>query len=224
MAGISWENNNWLVDAEAYTKELSGLSEYSLRFSINPGQLNYQENFFQGTGDARGIDLLVQKKFGNYTGWVAYTLGEVTNQYDVYGKEKFYAANDVRHEFKTVHTYKWKQFDFAATFIYASGKPYTAPSGGYTVTLLDGTTQDFINVSAKNANRLPAYHRFDVSATYNFGRLGSGNGTIGLSLFNLYNRKNSWYKNYELSNNTIIETDVQYLGITPNLTFTYRFK
>lgn len=224
VLGASWETNDWLVDVEAYHKQLEGLSEYSLRFTPSGRDLNYSENFYEGTGYARGIDLLIQKKFGKYTGWVGYTLGEAKNQYDVYGAAEFYASNDVRHEFKTVHTYKWRNWDLAATFILATGKPYTAPSGGYTVTLLDGTTQDFINVSDKNTYRLPLYHRLDLAVTYNFGQIGTGNGTVGLSLFNIYNRENIWYKSYELSGNSIIATDVKYLGFTPNIIFTYRFK
>lgn len=224
VAGISWENRDFLIDVEGYYKKLSGLSEYSLRFQLSPGRLTYSENFFQGTGYARGVDVLLQKKFGDYTGWVAYTLGEAVNNYEVYGKNNFYASNDVRHEFKTVHMYKWNRFDFSATFIYASGRPYTAPSGAYSVTMLDGSTQTYFSVSGKNQFRLPAYHRLDLGVTYNFGDKGSGNGSIGLSLFNVYNRQNVWYKNYEVSDNTIIATDVKYLGFTPNLTFTYKLK
>jgi ferric enterobactin receptor len=224
VVGISWENRSFLIDVEGYYKKLSGLSEYSLRFQLSPNQLSYSENFFQGSGYARGVDVLVQKKFGKYNGWMAYTLGEAVNNFEVYGKNNFYAANDVRHEFKTVHMYKWNRFDFSGTFIFATGRPYTAPSGAYSVTLLDGTVQNYFTVGAKNGNRLPAYHRLDLGVTYNFGETGSGNGSVGLSFFNLYNRQNVWYKNYEISNGNIIETDVKYLGFTPNLTFTYRLK
>lgn len=224
IAGVSWENDDWLVDIESYYKKLSSLSEYSLRFQVRPGSVNYSENFFEGTGYAAGIDMLVQKKFGDYTGWVAYTFGKAVNNYPVYGPADFYASNDVRHEFKTVHMYKWRKFDFGLTFIYASGRPYTAPVGAYSVTLLDGTEKDIINVGAKNGSRLPAYHRLDLSATYNFGEIGKGHGSIGISFFNVYNRANVWYKNYSIVDNVVVATDVNYLSFTPNLSFTYKFR
>ncbi len=224
IAGASWENDDWLVDIEGYYKKLKSLSEYSLRFQIRPGVVNYSENFFEGTGYAAGIDFLVQKKFGDYTGWVGYTYGKAVNNYPVYGATDFYASNDVRHEFKTVHMYKWQKFDFGLTFIFATGRPYTAPVGAYSVTLLDGSEKDIINVGAKNGSRLPAYHRLDLSATYNFGKLGNGHGSIGISFFNVYNRANVWYKNYEIVDNVVISTDVNYLPFTPNLTFTYKFR
>lgn len=225
VAGLSWENKDWLFDAEAYYKTLDGISEYSLRFSPGrPGQqVEYEESFYNGTGMARGIDFLVQKKYGRFNGWIGYTLGEARQNYPVYGTSDFYASNDVTHEFKAVALYKWRHWDFSATWIYASGKPYTAPEGGYQIALLDGTTADFLNVSSKNAYRLPAYHRFDVAATLNF-QIGNSPATLGLSIFNLYNRRNVWYKEFEIIENAVIETDVNYLGITPNLTFEIKLR
>jgi hypothetical protein len=217
VLGAAWENKNWLFDAETYYKTLNGLTEYSLRFTPSgPGQFNYEENFFNGTGTSRGIDLLLQKKYGRFNGWIGYTLSDTRQHYPVYGSE-FYASNDVTHEFKVTGLYHWRKWDFSATWIYASGKPYTAPEGGYQVTLLDGTTQDFLNVSAKNSYRLPDYHRLDIAATYNF-LLGKAPSTFGISLFNVYNRANVWYKEFEIINNQVISTDVNYLGMTPNLT------
>ncbi|NPD47888.1 hypothetical protein [Lentimicrobium sp. S6] len=87
--------------------------------------IDYSENFFTGYGTARGIDVLVQKKYGNFTGWVAYTWSQVIHHIDEYGDYDFYAAHDVTHELKLVGTYKWKKWDFGATWIYATGRPYT---------------------------------------------------------------------------------------------------
>jgi ferric enterobactin receptor len=171
----------------------------------------------------KGIDFLVQKKYGDWNGWIGYTIGSVVQNYEVYGKNDFYASNDVTHEFKVINCYKIGAFDLAATWIYASGKPYTAPQGGYSVTLLDNTEKSFINISAKNGKRLPDYHRFDIAATYNF-KWGESPCTLGASLFNLYNRKNVWYKEYQVVNNNIIETNINYLGLTPNITFSYKFR
>ncbi|HRH59987.1 MAG TPA: TonB-dependent receptor, partial [Chitinophagaceae bacterium] len=64
VLGASWENNIFLIDVEAYYKKMSGLTEYSLRYTpAGPGaSINYSENFYPGTGTAKGIDFLVQKK------------------------------------------------------------------------------------------------------------------------------------------------------------------
>lgn len=221
-AGLSWENGQFLIDAEGYVKEMAGLSEYTLRFQSASGAADYADFFYKGSGTATGIDLLVQKKAGRYTGWVGYTLARVINRFDIYGPDDFPAANDVRNEFKMVHNYRMGRFDFSMTWMYMTGKPYTAPTGGYELTLLDGTKQMYLNVSEKNALRLPDYHRLDMAVTLYFGRPAQFNGALCLSLFNVYSRQNVWYKNFNIVDNEIIETDVNYLGFTPNLSLSVK--
>lgn len=234
IAGLSWENSMYLVDVEGYLKKISNLTEYSLRFSkslangtFHPGpgseSVTYEDQFLTGKGYVQGVDILLQKKKGDFSGWIGYTLGRVINHIDGYGNYDYYASNDVRHELKAVATYHWHSWDFSGTWIFASGKPYTAPEGGYTITLPDGTQKTFVTVSTKNGNRLPDYHRLDLSATLNF-KLGQRIPcTLGFSIFNVYNRSNVWYKQFDIISNTIVETNVNYLGITPNINFTVKF-
>ncbi|WP_156121338.1 hypothetical protein [Alistipes sp. ZOR0009] len=71
--------------------------------------------------------------------------------------------------------------------------------------------------------RLPDYHRLDLSATLNFKLGGRIPCTFGASIFNTYNRTNVWYKQFDIVENSIIETNVNYLGITPNINFSIKF-
>ncbi len=224
VAGFTLEKKDWLIDIEGYYKELTGLTEYSLRIQPDPRKIDYSENYFQGTGKSRGLDILLQKKYGKLNGWISYSVGQTKYNFPNYGANDFYAAQDVTHEFKIVGIYKLGHFDFSATWIYATGRPYTAPSGGYQVTLLDGTTKDYISVTDKNGLRLPDYHRLDVAATYNWKSEGGAPRSIGLSLFNLYDRTNVWYKEFTIESNKVLVTNVNYLGFTPNLNFSYRFR
>lgn len=226
--GTSYENNNYLFSVEGYYKKLNNLTEYSLRFNPQPQGpgVSLSENFFSGYGDAKGIEFLAQKKIGKIAGWVSYTLGQARNNYAVYSDTYYPANQDVTHEFKAVGIYKLKKLDFSATWVYATGRPYTGPSGAYNVTLLDGSSQNFYTVTAKNGQRLPAYHRMDIAANYKlFGKKnGKEFGSIGLSIFNVYNRINTWYKQYTIVNNQILQNNVNYLGLIPNLTFSYNLR
>lgn len=230
ISGLSFETTHWLFSAEAYYKNITDITEYSLRFNTSPMGTSYNENFFSGHGYARGIEFLAQKKTGKWKGWVSYTLGEAKNHFDVYSDTWFAANQDVTHEFKAVLLYKWKRWDFSATWIYATGRPYTAPSGAYSVNLLDGNTQDFFTVTTKNGLRLPDYHRADISANY---KLVTGNkgdkkrreiGYLSFSIFNLYNRTNVWYKTYSIESGSVIETNVNYTSITPNVTLSLKLR
>jgi hypothetical protein len=212
---------------EGYVKDIDNDSRYSLRFAPQIGRgLLAKETFFNGTGKVKGIDFLVQKKFGDYTGWVGYTIAQADKNIVLPSGETTFPSNfDVRHEFKSVNIYKLGRWDLGATFIYATGKPYTSIVGGYTVKLLDGSEKTFTDPSVTNGNRLPDAHRMDVSATYNFGH-----GSIGFSIYNLYGRSNVWFKKYQTitdptTNDKYLSiTDVNYLGFTPNITFSYKFK
>ena len=108
----------------------------------------------------------------------------------------FPALHDQRHEFKMVHNLELGRWNLSSTWIYSSGKPYTAPESEYTITLLDGTEQTQIHIGEKNGLLLPDYHRLDVAASYKLD-LGKSKGSIGLSLFNFYGRKNVWYREIE---------------------------
>jgi hypothetical protein len=223
ILGMSYETNGYLFDVEGYYKKLQGLSEYSLRFTpTRPGEVNYNENFYQGTGTTKGIDFLVQKKYGNLNGWVGYTLSQTLYNFPIYSDKPFHASQDVTHEFKTVGIYKLKNWNFSLTWIYATGKPYTAPTGGYSVTLLDGSTKDYVTVSGKNSLRLPDYHRLDAAISYNWVNARGNTNSLGISFFNIYNRRNVWYKEYQIQSGKLIETDVTFLGFTPNLTLSLK--
>jgi len=230
IAGLSYESNNYLFSAEGYYKKITNLTEYSLRFNQSPMGVSYDENFYNGYGDSKGIEFLAQKKSGDLNGWVSYTLGQARNHFDVYSDTYYPANQDVTHEFKIVALYKYKRWDFSATWIYATGRPYTAPSGAYSITLLDGSTRDYFTVTSKNGLRLPDYHRCDISANFKLLKGSKGDkrrrelGYIGFSVFNLYNRSNVWYKQYSIEDGEILETNVKYLGITPNLTLSLKLR
>jgi ferric enterobactin receptor len=225
IAGASYETNDYLFDAEAYYKKLTGLTEYTLRFSQQFGHsVDYSSLFYNGEGYTRGIDFLVQKKYGQYTGWVGYTLSETRYHFPVYGSEYFSATQDVTHEVKIVNTYKLKKWTFSATWIFGTGMAYTRPIGGYVLTMPDSTTVKAIIPGTKNASRLPNYHRLDISAKFDFNIFETTKGSISFSIFNVYNRKNVWYKEFEIDDTGLTETNITLLGITPNITLSLQLR
>ena len=221
ITGIDWEPGDYLFSAEVFYKDMKGLSEFTMRYTKDKRSVKTEELFFQGEGIAKGFELLAQKKMGKATGWLAYTYSNVIHNFpEMNNGLDFYALHDQTHEFKAVYNQKIKKWDLSATWIFATGTPYTAPEGIYDLTLLDGTQFEYIHVSDKNAYRLPDYHRLDISGRYNF-KLGQNKASLSLSIFNVYNHENIWYNQYETDDETgqLIETSVTKLGFTPNLSF-----
>ena len=224
VIGGSLEARSWLFDVEAYYKALRGLSEFSLRFTRAGADFEADNLFFDGDGTAQGLEMLLQRTSGRYTGWISYTLARVEHTFQgLNGGEPFPALHDQPHELKTVGSVRLgSRWDVSATWAFATGKPYTAPESQYTIALLDGAEQSYIHVGEKNGERLPAYHRLDAAIHYRFP-WGSANVDAGFSLFNVYNRINVWYKEFDLSESPFVTTDVTFLGATPNLSLRVNF-
>ena len=124
-----------------------------------------------------------------------------------------------------VGIYKFGNFDLSATWIYSTGRPYTAPIGAYNITSPNGVVNSFYAVSDKNTFRLPDYHRLDLAATFRFNMLGTKGrpNAVSFSLFNAYNRRNVSAKQFEIVEDIILESNINYLSITPNFTLTFKF-
>jgi outer membrane cobalamin receptor len=217
ILGLSYETGDYLFEVEAYYKDLDGVAEFSQRFRRGPED-RPEDLFFLGTGVAKGIEFLAQKKFGRLNGWASYTLAKVDYTISAFNDGGPYPADqDRRHEVKLVGNYKLGKWNFAATWVYASGSPYTAPETQYAIDLLDGQSRSYIHVGDKNSYRLPAYHRLDVSLSRQF-QTHSLLFDLGLSVFNVYNRANVWFREYLLDTSPVIVRDVTTLGFTPTVT------
>jgi hypothetical protein len=224
IAGFSFEKGDYLFNIEGYYKDLKNILEESQRNTRSfLGQANVT-NIYAGTGIAKGIEFLAQKKFGKTTGWICYTLGSVVNNFpDLNYGRPFYANQDQTHEMKAVVNRTVKKWDLSAVFVYATGKPYTAPVSLYQLTMLDGSTSTYDHLYDKNGYRLPAYSRLDIAATYNWESQHSAKH-LSFSIFNLLNHQNIWYKEFNPQGYQLNVTNITYLGITPNVSFSIDFR
>ena len=224
IAGFSYETADFLFDAEFYQKNLQGLSEFTLQYEEAREGTTYDQLFYEGTGIARGLEMLVQKKIGKYSGWISYTLSEVVHNFPDLSSTSYYALHDQRHETKIVNTVKLGFWTISGTWVYGTGKPFTAPNGDYSLDLPDGSKIKYLGTGQKNALRLPAYHRLDISVSADVAFSPKTKLNAGISFFNVYNRKNIWYKEFEVSNNEIIENNVTLIGFIPSLFLNLNFR
>ena len=236
--GLNYDLPDYIFSVEGYYKRNLDISEYTLRYQQNrisgPGPMpgpggdnntNVSENFYVGDGYATGVEFLAQKKAGKFSGWISYAFGQVKNRFPDQSEKYYHASHDVTHEVKLVGIYKFGNFDVSATWIYSSGRPYTAPVGGYQIPSANGTVESYYAVSDKNTYRLPDYHRLDLSGSFRFNLFGSKGrpNAISVSLFNAYNRRNVSAKQFQIVDGVILESNINYLSITPNVSLTLKF-
>ncbi|MCP3932091.1 MAG: TonB-dependent receptor [Bacteroidetes bacterium] len=231
MAGFKFKNELFSLDVELYQKNTNGVLEQApLLNGFDSEQRGPSKNpeykIFKGTGLSQGVDVMLSKSYGKYTGWVAYTLSKTTNSFpDIKQGETFPSQDDSRHQFKWINQYRLKNWNFSMTYLFSSGRPYTDLSA-----LLDKSTDRRELSSADRISYLDDYHRVDIGVNRNFSLFGK-KGEFGFSVFNLFNRSNVKYRQYiwsigEHNNQSpkeVIGTELKMLGITPNLSFKLNF-
>jgi ferric enterobactin receptor len=223
IAGASYESDRFLFDVEGYRKNLRNLTEFgALRPPPRdptgnprpPSAVDFNTLFFTGSGKAEGVEFLAQKKVGNHQGWLTYTLGRVLYDFPGLSDTPYPASHDSTHEFKVIDTFRWKFLTVSGSWVFATGKPITAPVGYEDVVFTSGRTFSRPIFGSKNGERLPDYHRLDLSTWWDFYKGEDNRAKLGVSVFNAYNRANVWRREYRFFDADKLTTDVNYLGLT----------
>ena len=229
--GGLFKQDGWLVDLDVYWKNTEGLS------SLNQFSRETDVGFSIGESRAIGLDLMARKTFGRYQTWMSYSLSRVSNRFEDLTPEFFPSTLDRPHQFRWVHTVYVSPIEVSIGWILRSGSPYTEAVGLVFIPEDDPDPDPDpedgyyeIQYGPINGQRLPLYHRLDLSVWYKFGqRKGPVNGQIGLSIQNLYNRENVWQRFFFLEDidedvaPEIVEEERFFLGFTPNLSVQLSF-
>lgn len=190
IAGASYKIDDFILDVEAYYKDVSGLVEFDLApFFISEDFLDFGL-LSGGTGRQTGLDVLIQKETGKHKGWISYSLSKSEQSFQEVDRGAYYPSlQDQRHEVKFVNMLTLGKWNLSSSWIYGSGRPYPRFDVLY-FTDDSGLVNDFAVVKdQRNDVRLPDYHRLDLSAAYNF-TFNDLRGQFGLSIFNAYGRGN----------------------------------
>jgi ferric enterobactin receptor len=190
IAGATLRLNGFLFDVEGYYKDVEGVVEFNpVPYFVKDGVLD-QGLLVNGSGRMSGVDFLIQKEVGKYKGWISYSWSKSLHSFPSIEDGTFYPSlQNQPHEIKLINMLRLGRWDLSCTWVYGSGKPFPEYQITY-FTDSNGNVEDFVvTKDQKNYNRLPAYHRLDVSASYNF-LIGKAFGQIGLSIFNIYDQKN----------------------------------
>ena len=210
-AGFIFTKNGWTLDVDNYYKTLDGVTALSFGF-LNPD--NSQFNI--GEQRIYGIDVFLRKRLKSFSSWISYSFNNSESSYQNLNNNQFFdSRSNVRHAVTTSLSYKLSNFEAALGWRWQTGKPFTASTNGVNgLEFNDGI----------NTQRLPSYHRLDVSSTYafKFSEMSKLRAKVGVSIRNVYNNKNLISREYRGNNdfNSEIETIDRFsIGFTPNVLF-----
>ena len=191
---------------EGYYKHMNNLLEYKDGMTLLGAPDNWEDMVVLGDGWAYGVEFLVQRSIGQFTGWIGYTWSRTMHHFNREGMvlnngNPFPAKYDRRHDVSIVLSYKFnKKVDVSATWVFSSGNALTLAMQRYPQasdnpddynTAVQGA--DLSYISSRNNFRMPNYHRLDIGA--NFHRTFKNkrlHRTLSVSVYNVYNRKNPY--------------------------------
>lgn len=236
---------NW----EAYYKFLDNQLEFVDGAEIFAND-NLEEEFAIGRGEGYGMEISIEKKEGNFTGWIGYTLAfiqrgdfETIDPLERFAQQGYFSPiYDRRHDISVVAMYEMgERWTATATFVYGSGDLRWLPSGRFTFQDINGANFESVvpdYFGDRNNFRFPPYHRLDVGLVYNISKnWNKGESDITLNVINVYDRRNTFFiylePEFEVveddNGNTfevprrISARQVSLFPIIPSLTWNFKF-
>lgn len=220
----NFNKDMYQASVELYYKQMQNAIDFKDHavLLLNP-QLEGELRF--GRAFAYGSEFLFKKTKGNFTGWIAYTLSRTQKKIDeINDGELYFAKYDKTHDLSVVASYELgKSWTFSANFIYSTGAAITMPIGK-----MEYMGQTVPIYSERNGKRMPAYHRFDLAASWrpkkNADRKWKSEWV--LSVYNVYNRANPYSINFKADEVDPTQTKAEMLylfGVVPSITYNFNF-
>jgi hypothetical protein len=223
------KENKYSLEIESYYKTVKNRIDY-IDGSDLIGNNTIETEILAGKSRAYGLEVLLKKNKGKLTGWFSYTLskseqkveGRTDIETGINNGNWYNTAYDRTHDLSITGSYKHnKKWRLGANFIFQTGRPANYPSGQYQFE--DLTIPVF---TSRNAERLPAYHRLDISATLTPKKSANKNwkGEWVFGVYNLYGRKNAASITFGRNDDGINEaTRTSIFGIMPAITYNFKF-
>jgi hypothetical protein len=226
-AGYFWNfrQNTIETSVEAYYKKMQNVLDYKDGAELFLNE-DLETELLTGNGYSYGLEFLVKKQEGKISGWMSYTLSKSMREIPGINDGKAYPSTyDRTHDLSLVLNYEVSQnISLSANWVFSTGNPATFPVAKYDVQ--DNT---IFYYSKRNGNRIPDYHRLDLSANFNSKKNEHRKvkRTWNVSLYNVYARRNAYsiYFRQNEDNPSVIEaTRLSIIGtIIPSVTYNITF-
>jgi hypothetical protein len=179
------------------------------------------DEFIPASGYARGVDVMIRKYGGLFSGWISY--GYVQTERELPTGEVFAPAHDRRHTFDIVVEGKGPfGSSMGVRWGYGSPLPYTGIVGQwlhreYNAELhaFDWFEDEAISTT-RNGERFPYYSRLDILFRWEFEKWG-GTWRPFLQIVNVYNRTNVWVYSFNYDVSPPTRTGFSQLPIFPTI-------
>ena len=226
-AGVAHSFTGWQYNLDFYYKSQQNTIDYR-DFASLLLESNLETQTLNGIGRSYGIEFTLEKKADDLSGRLSYVYSRserktLANQPQSINAGDWYPSSfDQPHNFKIFLNYQISKRDrLNFSFVYNTGRPITAPVGTY---LIDNVV--ISNFSERNAFRLPAYHRLDISYTLSINRRKSARykSDLTVSFYNFYARKNAFSIFYRQERGSVDAFRLAVIGsVIPSISYNFQF-
>ena len=224
----TYNENVYEASLETYYRDVRNTLDFisGANLQLNP---NIETQLVTGISKAYGVELMVQKKKGEVSGWVSYTyarafsqmIGDFPEVQSINGGDWFATNYDKPHTFNMMlNVQPTTHHSFSFTFAYNTGRPFSSPSGMYEI-----GAKKYPVFQERNNDRIRDYHRLDFSWTINNPSMKSQRweGSWVFTVYNLYGRENP-YSVFFKSSKTGLRAYELSVFASPFISLTYNFK
>lgn len=211
--GLTFDNENHSHSLSIYSRRIDNLFQFNSSYKTTVTNENISNEISIGSGISNGFEVILRKKTGSITGWVAYHYNKVKNRFsEINNGDEFLADQNKSHEIKTIAITKLWNLNMSISWVFTSGGVFTDIDNMY---VESGSGYDINITSDRNLRRLPSTHHMDVNISKSI-QSSKINIDFGCSIYNIYNKNNISHKRYNPYTTSLSVTEVAMFGITPN--------
>jgi hypothetical protein len=222
----NFKDNEYETSVEVYYKSMRNQIEFGEDRVLELGE-DIENSYVFGRGYSYGVETFFKKSFGDFNGWLGYTYSRTMRKFDEINQGRAFPARfDRIHDVSFNASYSLKKkWVFGTTWVYATGNAFTLPNEYNLVGLIP--LQQYAD---RNSFRVPAYHRLDISITYNpqAKKERRFKSSFNFSVYNVYNRRNVYFIYYDVEGDVSSEIvtkayKVSIFPVIPSLTWNFKF-
>ena len=231
------QNGKYSFETEAFYKNVENRIDYIDGANLIANNA-IEQVILNGQARAYGLEILLRKNEGRLQGWLSYTLskseqrtpgrksnvdnGRSNLETGINFGQWYNTPYDKTHDLALFGSFELSEkWSLNSNFVYQTGQPTNYPIGQFEI---QGLTVPYYGL--RNQQRLPDYHRLDISATLtprkNQNRKLKGEWVF--SIYNLYNRRNAASINFRRNQDTGVNEAVRtsIFGIVPAVTYNFK--
>jgi hypothetical protein len=193
--GLTFKDKGWLLSLEHFYKKVDGITTGGQSF-----QNQLEPLLITGSYTVQGTEILVQKQFKGFYAWLTYAWNINNYLFDDFSPYKFPSNFEISHTINSAAIYEFSNFKVALGARWFTGRPVTNP-------ISNQTTNDFagnpiILYSDPNSDNIDNFFQVNFSATYLWKLSDKARLQLGVSVLNLFNKKNIINRYYRINSET----------------------